>query len=45
MLFLFAVVVIYLEDGLYDYCFADIWIGVMDFEPYIKAKEANKLME
>ena len=31
-----------LEDGLYDYCFADIWIGVMDFEPYIKTKEVCK---
>ena len=31
-----------LEDGLFDYCFADIWIGVMDFEPYIKAKEVCK---
>lgn len=31
-----------LEDGLYDYCFADIWIGVMDFEPYIKTKEICK---
>lgn len=31
-----------LEDGLYDYCFADIWIGVMDFELYIKTKEVCK---
>lgn len=31
-----------LEDGLYDYCFVDIWIGVMDFEPYIKTKEVCK---
>lgn len=31
-----------LEDGLYDYCFADIWIGVMDFEPYIETKEVCK---
>ena len=31
-----------LEDGLYDYCFADIWIGVMDFEAYIKTKEVCK---
>ena len=31
-----------LEDGLYDYCFSDIWIGVMDFEPYIETKEVCK---
>ena len=31
-----------LEDGLYDYCFADIWIGAMDFEPYIETKEVCK---
>lgn len=31
-----------LEDGLYDYCFADIWIGVIDFEPYIETKEVCK---
>lgn len=31
-----------LEDGLYDYCFADIWIGVMDFESYIATKEVCK---
>ena len=31
-----------LEDGLYDYCFADIWIGVMDFESYIETKEVCK---
>lgn len=31
-----------LEDGLYDYCFADIWTGVMDFEPYIETKEVCK---
>ena len=31
-----------LEDGLYDYCFADIWIGIMDFEPYIETKEVCK---
>ncbi len=31
-----------LEDGLYDYCFADIWISVMDFEPYIETKEVCK---
>ena len=31
-----------LEDGLYDYCFVDIWIGVMDFEPYIETKEVCK---
>ena len=31
-----------LLDGQYDYCFADIWIGVQDIEPYLAVKEAGK---
>lgn len=28
-----------LEDGEYDYCFADTWTGIADSEPYLKLKE------
>ena len=28
-----------LEDGVYDYCFADIWISNADIDPYIKLKK------
>lgn len=28
-----------LNDGEYDYCFADIWIGSYDIEPYLKLKQ------
>lgn len=31
-----------IEDGLYDYCFADIWIGIMDIEPYFAVKEIGR---
>ena len=31
-----------LEDGQYDYCFADIWIGIQDIQPYFAVKEAGK---
>ena len=28
-----------LEDGVFDYCFADIWIGNLDIIPYIRLKK------
>ena len=31
-----------LEDGLFDYCFADIWIGNNDTIPYLKLKKLCK---
>lgn len=31
-----------LEDGKYDYCFADIWIGINDIQPYFAVKEIGK---
>lgn len=31
-----------LEDGKYDYCFADIWIGIGDIQPYFAVKEIGK---
>jgi len=31
-----------LDDGIYDYCFADIWIGAEDIEPYFAVKEAGR---
>ena len=31
-----------LEDGVYDYCFADIWKSNMDIEPYLKLKPLEK---
>ena len=31
-----------LEDGKYDYCFADIWIGIDDIQPYFAVKEIGK---
>lgn len=31
-----------LEDGKYDYCFADIWIGVNDIQPYFAVKEVGR---
>ena len=30
------------KDGEYNYCFADIWIGVEDFEPYFSIKEIGR---
>ena len=34
-----------LQDGLYDYCFADIWIGNMDTLPYLQLKKICKKFE
>ena len=31
-----------LEDGVFDYCFADIWKGNTNFEPYLKLKNICK---
>lgn len=31
-----------LEDGQYDFCFADIWIGIDDIQPYFAVKEIGK---
>ena len=31
-----------LEDGKYDYCFADIWYGANDSVPYLKLKQICK---
>lgn len=31
-----------LEDGVYDVCFADIWIGNNDYIPYLNLKKACK---
>ena len=31
-----------LDDGEYDYCFADIWIGVEDMNAYFSVKEASR---
>ena len=31
-----------MEDGEFDYCFADIWIGVDDIEPYFTVKEIGR---
>ncbi len=31
-----------MEDGVFDYCFADIWLGVDDIESYFAAKEAGR---
>lgn len=31
-----------LEDGQFDYCFADIWPGVDDFETWIRTREAGR---
>ena len=31
-----------IEDGLYDYCFADIWIGIEDIQPYFAVKEIGR---
>lgn len=31
-----------IEDGLYDYCFADIWIGIEDIKPYFAVKEVGR---
>lgn len=31
-----------IEDGQYDYCFADIWIGVEDIVPYFAVKEVGR---
>lgn len=34
-----------LEDGEYDYCFADIWIGITDIEPYFAIKELGRKLK
>jgi hypothetical protein len=31
-----------IEDGEYDYCFADIWIGIEDIKPYFAVKEIGR---
>lgn len=31
-----------LSDGEYDYCFADIWIGIEDMEAYFSVKEVSR---
>lgn len=31
-----------LQDGEYDYCFADIWIGIEDIEPYFQIKQIGR---
>ena len=31
-----------MEDGEFDYCFADIWIGVLDIVPYFAVKEIGR---
>lgn len=33
------------KDGEYDYCFADIWIGVADIEPYLLVKEVARRLK
>jgi hypothetical protein len=30
------------QDGEYDYCFADIWIGIEDIEPYFQIKQIGR---
>lgn len=34
-----------LEDGVFDYCFADIWISVEDVEPYFAIKQIGKIFK
>ena len=31
-----------LEDGKFNYCFADIWIGINDIQPYFAVKEIGR---
>ena len=31
-----------MEDGAFDYCFADIWIGIEDIAPYFAVKEIGR---
>lgn len=31
-----------MEDGTFDYCFADIWIGIEDIIPYFAVKEIGR---
>lgn len=31
-----------LEDGVFDYCFADIWLGIDDVESFFAAKEIGR---
>lgn len=31
-----------MEDGAFDYCFADIWTGITDIEPYFAVKELGR---
>ena len=33
-----------LTDGEFDYCFADIWIGMADIEPYFAVKEIGRTL-
>ena len=33
------------SDGEYDYCFADIWIGIEDMEAYFSVKEVSRHMK
>nr|MCR5793437.1 hypothetical protein [Lachnospiraceae bacterium] len=32
----------FLDDGEFDYCFADIWIGSLEIEPYLTVKKLCK---
>ena len=33
-----------MEDGAFDYCFADIWIGIEDIVPYFAVKEIGRIL-
>lgn len=34
-----------MPDGTYDYCFADIWLGVEDIVPYFAVKEIGRKLQ
>lgn len=34
-----------IDDGEYDYCFADIWIGIEDVAPYFAIKEIGRKLK
>ena len=34
-----------MEDGAFDYCFADIWLGVNDIAPYFAIKEIGRKLK
>lgn len=34
-----------MEDGTFDYCFADIWIGIEDIAPYFAIKEIGRKLK